>query len=171
MVFLEHKHRPDGRVSTFPCELVARQDDLAVLRFVLPHAYHVGSLELPEGGLTYGFYWRGRPYNLYWWQDVSGKTLGYYFNLGDRLVISETELSWRDLWVDILVVPGQEPVVMDEEEVPFDLAPQLHDYLNRAREEVLHDWPHVITEAKELFKLLCGGRYCFRKKVNSKARC
>ncbi len=150
MRYLEHKSRPDGRSQDFACELVLRQAGLAVLRFILPRANRIGPLDLPAGGLTYGFFWEGRPYNLYWWLNAGGETLGYYFNLGDRLTIGPEELSWRDLWVDILVVPGQDPLILDEEEVPRDLAPVLAIYLAQAKSMVLRGWPEVVAKAWEI---------------------
>lgn len=144
------KGGPDGRSQDFACELVLRQAGLAVLRFILPHANRIGPLDLPAGGLTYGFFWEGRPYNLYWWLTPAGETLGYYFNLGDRPTIGPHDLFWRDLWVDILVVPGLDPIVLDEEEVPLDIAPALAGYLAEAKTTVLRDWPAVVAEAGEI---------------------
>ena len=150
MKYLEHKSRPDGRTQDFACELVLRQAGLAVLRFILPHANRIGPLALPAGGLTYGFFWEGRPYNLYWWLTPDGRTLGYYFNLGDHLTIGPDELSWRDLGVDILVVPGHDPLILDGEEVPPGLAPALAAYQAEAKAMALRDWPSVVAEAREI---------------------
>ena len=113
---------------------------------------HRAARYLPAGGPTYGFFWEGRPYNLYWWLAAEHQTLGYYFNLGDRLTIGPEELSWRDLWVDILVVPGQAPLILDEEEVPRDLAPVLAIYLAQAKALVLRGWPDVVAEARGILE-------------------
>ena len=154
MEYLEHKSRPDGRPQDFACELVLRRAGLAVLRFILPHANRIGPLDLPDGGLTYGFFWEDRPYNLYWWMTPAGETLGYYFNLGDHLTIGREELSWRDLWVDILVMPGHDPLILDEGEVPPDLDQALTAYLAGAKDMVLRDWPTVVAEAGEIMGAL-----------------
>jgi predicted RNA-binding protein associated with RNAse of E/G family len=94
-----------------------------------------------------------RPYNLYWWLDEKGGTVAYYFNLADSVSLSAQEFIWRDLVVDILVVPvsqggaAQDQIrVVDEDEIPGGLDRGLRAYIEAAKRQVLRDYPAIVAE-------------------------
>ncbi|HEX2657343.1 MAG TPA: DUF402 domain-containing protein [Polyangia bacterium] len=122
---LEIKRTLSGREKQFDCRVLAARDGYVIVLFVAAETMHVHGVDLPAGTVTFGHFWEGRPYNVYHWLDAAtGRTLGCYVNLSRDTVIREDRLEWLDLVVDVLVVPGEEPRVLDEDEVPADASLQ-----------------------------------------------
>ncbi|MBI4279924.1 MAG: DUF402 domain-containing protein [Armatimonadetes bacterium] len=145
MQFLEIKETLGGVRKEFACALVRRDPRQVVLRYVLDRSARVAGVDLPPGTVTLAYYWADRPYNVYHWVRPDGTTAAWYFNLSADLRISDHSLTWRDLTVDILVVPGRDPVVLDEDELPPDLSPEIRAQVDEACRAALRDAPDVIA--------------------------
>jgi predicted RNA-binding protein associated with RNAse of E/G family len=144
----ERKRYLSGAEVTFECELVALEGRRGILKYVIDRTWQVAGLTLEPGVVTYGFYWLQRPYNLYWWQDAKGEALGYYFNLADSVSLSPQEFVWRDLAVDILVLPDGQVSVLDEAEVPAELDEELRVTIDAGKNTILQKHQAIIAEAK-----------------------
>jgi predicted RNA-binding protein associated with RNAse of E/G family len=148
----ERKRYLSGAEVVFECELVALEDPLGILKYVLDRRWQVHGLTLPPGTLTYAFYWTDRPYNLYWWMDGDGRTVGYYFNLADSVELSAREFLWRDLVIDVLVRPGGGMQLIDEEELPDALEGELQAYIQAGKRLLLRDYRAIIEEVAALLE-------------------
>jgi len=157
-VCIERKRYLSGGEITFVCELVALEGNVGVLKYVLDREWQVHGLTLRPGHVTYAFYWTDRPYNLYWWVDERGATLGYYFNLVDSVELAEQEFSWRDLVVDLLVLPDGQVYVIDEDQAPGGLNSELKAYIEAGKRQVLQDYGSIVMEAARLFDRYVHGR-------------
>ena len=142
---LEIKRKLDGREQRFACELVALTPSRGILRYVTDSERQVASVRLFAGCVTYAVYWPDRPYNVYWWQEPSGRSLAFYFNISDSTELGREAFRWRDLALDVLVLPDGSAEVLDEAELPADLAPPLRAYVLEARDAILAA-PRVLTE-------------------------
>lgn len=151
---LEKKRYLSGAEVTFECELVALEERFGILKYVIDQQWQVSSLTLRPGVVTYAFYWTDRPYNLYWWLDEDGETLGYYFNLADSVSLSPQEFVWRDLIVDVLVLPSGQAQVVDEDEVPDTLDKELWRRIESGKQRVLGNHQAIIKEAATLLESL-----------------
>ena len=153
---LEIKRRLDGSEARFECALLARAGHHAAILFVAPAAMHVHGVDLPAGTVSFGHFWTDRPYNVYHWLDAqSGATIGYYVNLADDTRFEGGLLTWRDLVIDVLVMPasggaagGAPPLVtvLDEDEVPAALPPDTRAHMAAAKAEVLASAGALIAE-------------------------
>jgi len=115
--FLEVKLRPDGRREVFPCRLLDRQDDAAVLDYRLTRGRDVVGVRLEAGMRTIAYFWTTRAYNVYHWIQEHGGTVGFYFNAARNTKLYPDRVEWTDLGLDLLVLPGRRTVWIDEEEV------------------------------------------------------
>ena len=141
---LEIKRTLTGREKRFQCHRLACDDQRqhAVLMFVAPSGMHVHGIDLPPGTVTFGHFWTDRLYNVYHWLDVHRNTIGFYFNLSDSTEINDDRLEWRDLTVDILAVdalaqPPGRLEVLDEDELPADLDPDLRRVIEHGKASIL----------------------------------
>ncbi len=100
---------------------------------------------LPKGGYTAGHFWIDRPYNVYHWLE-NGKTLAYYFNVGLVDDITDAQVAWRDLIIDVLVKPDGAIDILDEDEVPADLAPEHRGTIARALEQIVTNPKRLVSE-------------------------
>ena len=142
----EKKRLLSGTEVTYDCELAALSDKLGILKYSIDRQWQVGSVTLRPGAVTYGFYWPYRPYVLYKWLDKSGDALGDYFNIADSVILSEQEFSWRDLVVDILVLPTGHVEVLDEDEIPESLDEELRDYIESVKQMLMRNCRAIVVE-------------------------
>src|SRR5215210_942619 len=124
---IERKTRLNGTVSDYRCErLLLEVGRRAVLRYVIDRDWVIGDtgIVLHAGQITIAHYWHDRPYNVYHWLD-GPRTIAYYCNVSSDTIIEEDLVGYTDLVVDVLLRPSGETTVLDEEELPGDLAPAL----------------------------------------------
>lgn len=146
---IEKKQTLSGEIQTYSCELVRLDDDFGVLKYVIDRNYTVAGIRLAPGDMTYAFYWTDRPYTLYTWNSSGNDAIVYYFNVADRIVLSQGEFSWRDLAVDILIDGQGKPHVLDEHELPAGLDDELAGYIEKAKDHLLTHFRDIIKEAEE----------------------
>jgi len=145
---IERKTRLDGTVSEYRCERLSLDvDRRAVLRYVMDREWVIGDtgLVLRPGQITVAHYWNDRPYNVYHWLD-STRTIAYYCNVASDTMIREDVVSYTDLVVDVLLRPSGETIVLDEEELPPDLAPALRINIARALEAIAAGPRRLVAE-------------------------
>ena len=100
----------------------------------MPADFDLDGVPLPAGSLSVGYFWEDRPYNAYHWVDDNGQTLALYFNICDNTRIDAQQIAWRDLTVDVLITPDQRCRVLDEDELPDDIDPDLLGRINATRD-------------------------------------
>lgn len=144
---LEIKRTLDGREKRFDCAVLARTPTHLTVLFVSTAPMNVHGVVLPVGTVTFGHFWTDRPYNVYHWLDPrSGETLGTYVNVADQTTIEEGVLAWRDLVVDVLVAPGCALAVLDEDELPGDLPPELRARIAATVATLRTSWAELAAE-------------------------
>jgi predicted RNA-binding protein associated with RNAse of E/G family len=144
----ERKTRLDGSVAEFACEaIVLEPDRRAVLRYVSDREWRIAGADVVvrPGTVTVAHYWVDRPYNVYHWLE-DGRTLAYYCNVATDTLISPELVSYTDLVVDVLLRTSGAATVLDEDELPDDLAP-----------------PHRLAIAKALEALIANPRFVIRE--------
>lgn len=152
---LERKIRYDGTTAEYECQLLHQQDDRIVLSYKVPQTFSISGLTIPSGSYTMGFYWKGKPYNLYLWRDPIGTYLGAYFNIVKNTVISENMVAYEDLIIDLLVLPDGEFSVLDEEELSQSLNIFEDGYVKRVLDDLIEEKSkillHTLSESLNLF--------------------
>ena len=119
-----------------------------VVLLELSHAREVEDLSLPAGTLSFGYFWTDRDYNAYHWISPQGATLGLYLNVSGSTAISENEVRWRDLVVDVLVTPDGRCRVLDEDELPDDLEPALLRRIKATRDDLVMRHRQLLEEVE-----------------------
>ena len=113
----EVKRHIDGSRHRFECELVAMRPHLAIVLFRHWRERSAGGFRLPRGSRTYGFFWRCRPYSLYRMVDARGRLIAHRYDVLDDVRLSEREISYLDLFLDIWVAPNGDILIEDEDAV------------------------------------------------------
>ena len=114
--------------------------------WIAPEPMHVHGVDLPAGTVSVGHFWADRPYNVYHWLDRAGQTLGYYFNICDQTRVGPGIIEWRDLIVDVLALPGGRLDVLDEDELPAVLAPEIAAHIAAGKQAILTAPAAVMAE-------------------------
>jgi hypothetical protein len=145
---IERKTRLDGTVDDFVCDVLRLvPGEKAVLRYVLDREWVIagGVIAVPKGAVTISHYWVDRPYNVYHWL-VGGRTLAYYCNVVTDTSVREDLVAYRDLVIDVLIRPSGAADVLDEDELPEDLAPAHRLAIARALEALIANPRFLIRE-------------------------
>ena len=136
---IERKTRLDGSTEEYRCEVLSLEAGRrAVLRYAVDREWVIagGVIVVPKGAVTIGHYWADRPYNVYHWL-VGGSTLAYYCNIATQTVISPELVGYTDLVVDVVLRPSGAADVLDEDELPEDLAPAHRSQIAKALEVLI----------------------------------
>ncbi len=156
----ERKTRLDGSVAEFLCEpLVVEPGRRALLRYVTDREWAIPGTEIrvQPGTVTVGHYWVDRPYNVYHWL-AGGRTLAYYCNVATDTRVSADAVAYLDLTVDVLIRTSGEPTVLDEDDLPDDLAPPYRLAIAKALESLIANPRMVIREVERETAAALRGR-------------
>jgi hypothetical protein len=152
-ICIEKKLTLSGKVFLFECELLLLNSGLGVLKYVIDREYTVDGIKLQPGDITHALYWTGRPYTLYIWH-LSRDRVVHYFNIADRISLQPREFLWRDLAVDIVIDDGRNVRVLDEDELPDNLDPELSRYIQNAKATIMQEYASIIHEANVIVSTL-----------------
>ena len=155
---VEIKHTLAGGEKRFECLRLAGGPGHAVLLWVAPEPMHVHGVDLPAGTISFGHFWTDRFYNVYHWldagPDTDHRTLGFYFNIADRTRIGEAELEWRDLVIDVLATPAGRLDLLDEDELPVIVDPEVAAHISAGKAAILHAPSAVMAEIESASRAL-----------------
>ncbi len=153
----EVKLTASGERQEFVCRLLDRSATHVAVLYKTTQARRVGNLRLPKGTVTYGYFWSGRPYNVYHWVHPNGGTLGYYVNLADGMAFHPHAVEWRDLALDLLFSSdGRRVQILDEDELAT-LPAGLQAKAKGARTHVLTHRDEILAEVAACTAHLRGG--------------
>jgi hypothetical protein len=152
-ICIEKKLTLSGKVYLFECELLLLNSGLGVLKYVIDREYAVDGIKLRPGDITHALYWTDRPYTLYIWHLTRDRVV-HYFNIADRISLQPREFLWRDLAVDILIDNGRSIRVLDEDELPDNLDPELSRYIQIAKATIMQEHASIIHEANVIISTL-----------------
>jgi len=144
----EEKTRLDGSRVTWSCELLALEAGRrAVLRYVLDadRPLRGTDLALAAGTITLAHYWSDRPYTVYHW-IADGRTVAYYCSVAETTELTDARVAYLDLTVDVLVRPSGALEILDEDELPADLAPRHRKTIADALERIVTSPRALIAE-------------------------
>jgi hypothetical protein len=152
-ICIEKKLTLSGKVYLFECELLLLNSSLGVLKYVIDREYPVDGINLHPGDITHALYWTDRPYTLYIWHLTRDRVV-HYFNIADRISLQPREFLWRDLAVDIVIEDGRNIRVLDEDELPGNLEPELSRYIQNAKKTIIQEYALIIHEANVIVSTL-----------------
>jgi predicted RNA-binding protein associated with RNAse of E/G family len=151
---LEIKRTLSGVEKRFECTLLASAAGHAVVLWIAPERMHVHGVELPAGTVSFGHFWADRHYNAYHWLDPARATIGFYFNICDRVSIRPDVIDWRDLTVDVLATPGGRLDVLDEDELPAQLDADVAAHIELGKAAILRAPAAVTAEIEAASRAL-----------------
>ncbi|MGG0859149.1 DUF402 domain-containing protein [Bacillus sp. NMCC4] len=149
---IERKIKYDQKVVEYTCQLLDAQEQQAVLFHKIEDRFTMragdGALTIPKGSYTTAYYWKDRPYNIYFWRDDQGKELGSYFNIVGNTWFNGQLVIFEDLIIDLLVLPNGHFFVLDEDELPESLAAFEQGSVRRALEGVMASLESILDQVR-----------------------
>lgn len=150
---IERKIRYNSEIVDYKCKLLSAQSQHVVLFHIIEQAFTMAAdhrtITIPEGSYTIAYYWKDRPYNLYFWRDKNGKYLASYFNIVRNTTIADQIITFEDLIIDILALPNGEYFILDEDELPEKLERFENGLVKRAVESLAESINDILSQAIE----------------------
>ena len=114
---MERKRKPDGSERRYRCELVHASASLVIACYVMRQGGEVFGtpIEIPPGSVSYGYFWRARPYTVYRMRD-GDRIVAHRFDAATGVRFHEGEVSYRDLALDWWLTPEGELIEEDRDE-------------------------------------------------------
>ncbi|MCD6383444.1 MAG: DUF402 domain-containing protein [Thermoplasmata archaeon] len=103
--FDELKVLPEGEIRRFPSTLLCRGERWAIIVHRTERDYNLPGLFIPRGTKSYGVFVEGEPWTVYLWVEEGEEVMGFYVNAADSVVVGEDHVVWRDLYLDVLILP------------------------------------------------------------------
>lgn len=149
----ERKIRYNSELVDYQCKLLTTQAQSVVLFHIIEQSFTMAAdhitITIPEGSYTIAYYWKDRPYNLYFWRDKNGNYLASYFNIVRNTTIKEQMVSFEDLIIDILALPNGDYFILDEDELPEKLEQFENGAVKHALESLLGSMNSILSQALE----------------------
>ncbi|WP_196769452.1 DUF402 domain-containing protein [Bacillus safensis] len=149
---IERKIKYDQKVVEHTCQLLDAQGQQAVLFHKIEDPFTMragaGFLTIPKGSYTTAYYWKDRPYNIYFWRDDQGKELGSYLNMVGDTQFNGQLVMFEDLIIDLLVLPTGDVFVLDEDELPESLTDFENGAVRRALEGVTASLESILDQVR-----------------------
>ncbi len=136
--------KPD---QVFPCQVFLRREGYLVLRYVNEEASEVAGMVIPAGSITLAHYVQAA--SSVWWEMYypDGAHLADLIHLTSPVQIRTAEVEYTDLLLDIWRPSGEQPRLLDEDELQEAVA---GGYLNAQTAEA------VQQKAREIISDLAG---------------
>jgi len=109
-----------GRERTsYSGEIVYADQTLTVVRcrWAAGNPFQVGSFCLTEGDILFEHYYAGKPFNILAVFSPTGQYKGAYCNVTAPPEITPDAIRWRDLVLDLLVLPDGATIELDRDEL------------------------------------------------------
>jgi hypothetical protein len=113
----EIKQNLDGTTEVFDCHLLYRDADYLVLAYLSDRPYTVADARVPPGTLTIGHYRRGCDHIVWEMYSPKGRLFGHYIHLCHDINLSDQELTWRHMALDIWVGPNGNSEILDQDDL------------------------------------------------------
>jgi hypothetical protein len=137
------KVRPDGREAARyrGRELPAEPGWLAVRAEWTHGFYDLGYLTFQDGDYLDEYFSLDQYFNAFAIFRAGGEFAGWYCNVTYPTRVLPGEIQWHDLYVDVIVQPNGETVVVDEDELEASgletRDPKLYDAVLASRDHLL----------------------------------
>lgn len=101
----------------------------------------LGYLTFLNGDVLDEYFALHRPYNAFALFRANGEFAGWYCNVTHPTTVAESEIHWHDLYLDVIVYPDGQTLVLDEDELEESgietSNPALHAMILAGRDELL----------------------------------
>ena len=110
----EHKNKETQR---FFCTVLHRDANYLVASFHAEKEGNIKDIVIPSGSTTIAHYWTDRGYVVWRMSGPEGLLIGTLFHIARNVIITDRQVQYLDLIVDIWIAPDGSFRVLDEDEL------------------------------------------------------
>jgi len=110
-------YKADGRIfRRWPASVEQVEPDRVVTWSPVGHVVRGRERDWVAPWAIRAVYWHDRPYNLLEVYRAGGELFELYVHVGSRPFLHDLVLSWTDYELDVILKPGGQPKLVDEDE-------------------------------------------------------
>lgn len=149
---IERKIRYDSSIVDSKCIILNADSQSIVVFYHIKEPFSINinqvNLTVPKDSYTTAYYWKNKPYNLYFWRNKNGEYIASYFNIVKNTKFEEKLVSFEDLIIDVLALPNGNHIILDEDELPEPLEKFENGNVKRSLDKLLSSIDGVLSETR-----------------------
>ena len=143
-----HLNKPD---ESYLCDLLKRNSDWIIVKYVSERTGRVGSVTIDAGSTTFAYYRTGMGYVIWKIMDPDDRLKGYLFHICQDLKVGEDKVEYLDLLLDVWIGAEGQMTILDRDEVETcaekgvigesDLM-----WIAQQEQEIIENWKQIISD-------------------------
>ena len=150
-----HLNKPD---ESYLCDLLRRNGDYIIVKYVSDRSGQVGSVTFDAGSTTYAYYRNGMGYVLWKMLNPGNRLEGHLFHICRDLQVGEDRVDYLDLLLDVWISAKGQVTILDRDEVEDCAAKGMIAekelvWITRQEKKIIENWRQIIADFDRLLRI------------------
>ena len=147
-----HLNKPD---ESYLCDLLKRDNDWIIVKYVSERPGRVGAVTFDAGSTTFAYYRTGMGYVIWKMLDPDDRLRGYLFHICQDLQVEIDKVKYLDLLLDVWINPVGQLKILDRDEVEDCRAKGVIGekelrWIARQEKKIIENWKQIISNFDQL---------------------
>ena len=143
-----HLNKPD---ESYRCDLLERDRDWIIVKYVSERPGRVGSVTFDAGSTTFAHYRTGSGYVIWKMLTPDNRLEGYLFHICQDLQVGKDRVDYLDLLLDVWIDAAGLITILDRDEVEDCadkglIGEKELSWIERQEREIIENWKHIISD-------------------------
>ena len=151
MKILEIKRHLNKADESYLCDLLKRNSDWIIVKYVSERPGRVGSVTFDVGSTTFAYYQTGMGYVIWRMLDPDDRLKGYLFHICRDLNVENDKVNYLDLLLDVWIDAEDQITILDRNEVEDCarkgvIGEKELIWIERQEQEIVENWRQIISD-------------------------
>jgi protein associated with RNAse G/E len=143
-----HLNKPD---ETYLCDLLKRNGDWVIVKYVSERPGRVGAVTFDAGSTTLAYYRTGMGYVIWKMLTPEWRLEGYLFHICQDLHVEHDQVNYLDLLLDVWIDAAGRLTILDRDEVEDCAGKGVIGekelmWIARQEKEIIENWTEIISD-------------------------
>ena len=148
---LEIKRHLNKADESYLCDLLKRNSDWIIVKYVSERPGRVGSVTFDAGSTTFAYYQTGMGYVIWRMLDPDDRLKGYLFHICRDLHVENKKVNYLDLLLDVWIDAEDQITILDRDEVEDCarkgvIGEKELIWIERQEQEIVENWRQIISD-------------------------
>jgi protein associated with RNAse G/E len=143
-----HLNKPD---ESYLCDLLERDRNWIIVKYVSDRPGRVGSVTFDAGSTTFAYYRTGMGYVIWKMLAPDNRLKGHLFHICQDLHVEEDKVKYLDLLLDVWIDAAGQITVLDRDEVEDCAGKGVIGekeliWIAQQEKEIVENWKQIISD-------------------------
>ena len=148
---LEIKRHLNKADESYLCDLLKRNSDWIIVKYVSERPGRVGSVTFDAGSTTFAYYRTGMGYVIWKMLSPGDRLEGYLFHICQDICVEEDKVNYLDLLLDVWIDPAGRITILDRDEVEDCagkgvIGEEELSWIARQEQEIIANWQQIVSD-------------------------